>query len=678
MKKMTRGMAVGCAALLMVSQTNTVWATEVEQVTEVSTQVPTEEVTESITEAVTEPATEPATEATTAAIAETTAAPAENPETSPVAETTAATTETTVAPATEATTAATTAATAVTEATTGGTPVATTAPATTAATTAPATTAAKVMITESSMSVTKDSNNVYITLTWPCGENYVYQGFGDSQSIGITYADAANVSDQYKSIIVKDTAVPRNGWWHEIPGSVLNLTNNYETDGSATLYVAVPLDYFKTSNFILNWNGNTKSVNVAENLDATTAATTAAQSTEAATTAATTAGSTETTAAGASESATEATTQAPQPASYEGITVDGNFSDWDAVGKVGFADSGEHDYLRQTSVIYDGDYIYIYIQDQGNESATGAGTHSNGRYSITTDLGRTMDFQLQRGGVVAGVDGSSCSVTDDQWEIAIPASNLPANNGTFSFGLYQSEPVISGISNISGATANQVTDTKNVSYDGDYSEWDGYGHTLIQYATAGTQVSEPDGEAALYTTGNTIYGHVVTTMDEHTSEAGGEMTQAVTIQVNQDNNYNFYPRFAAVDSEGNINWNVQTSNLPEGTYEFYLFDSQGWGSAKNLSDLESPWSGDALYGKAYVTVSDGKDDMEFQIDSEALAEKFGLAATDLQVIGAQFGRIGNQWVETAGASSGAGLGIALSAGVVAMYYLRKKNWFLTV
>lgn len=35
----------------------------------------------------------------------------------------------------------------------------------------------------------------------------------------------------------------------------------------------------------------------------------------------------------------------------------------------------------------------------------GAGTHSNGRYSITTDLGYELVFQLDSKGYVNGVDG---------------------------------------------------------------------------------------------------------------------------------------------------------------------------------------------------------------------------------------------------------------------------------
>ena len=60
---------------------------------------------------------------------------------------------------------------------------------------------------------------------------------------------------------------------------------------------------------------------------------------------------------------------------------------------------------------------------------------------------------------------------------------------------------------------------------------------------------------------------------------------------------------------------------------------------------------------------------------DMVAKKLGCDASDLKQISAQFGRIGQQWINIAGASSGAWLGlficITATCGVVA--YKKKKG-----
>ena len=60
-------------------------------------------------------------------------------------------------------------------------------------------------------------------------------------------------------------------------------------------------------------------------------------------------------------------------------------------------------------------------------------------------------------------------------------------------------------------------------------------------------------------------------MQAHLTEAGGELTQAITIKFNDNWSQVFYPRMETVDSDGNINWNSQKGGLSQGTYEFYIF-----------------------------------------------------------------------------------------------------------
>ena len=59
----------------------------------------------------------------------------------------------------------------------------------------------------------------------------------------------------------------------------------------------------------------------------------------------------------------------------------------------------------------------------------------------------------------------------------------------------------------------------------------------------------------------------------------------------------------------------------------------------------------------YLTVGDTTNECELKMDLEAVAERFGMEATDLQVLEMQYLRIGTRWLQTAGASSGAVPGI---------------------
>ena len=52
-------------------------------------------------------------------------------------------------------------------------------------------------------------------------------------------------------------------------------------------------------------------------------------------------------------------------------------------------------------------------------------------------------------------------------------------------------------------------------------------------------------------------------MQAHLTEAGGELTQAITIKFNDNWSQVFYPRMETVDSDGNINWNSQKVDFPK-------------------------------------------------------------------------------------------------------------------
>ena len=379
----------------------------------------------------------------------------------------------------------------------------------------------------------------------------------------------------------------------------------------------------------------------------------------------------------------------PKPA-YEGIVIDGKFADWDAIEKTPVNDNKDYNTIDETAMVWDGDTIYLYFMAKGNEDGTGnwqsvtqAGPYSSGQFVIKTDLGRELLIQLSEkdGGSVTGVEGAKVAVNNrdwfgapHMWEVSIPASALPAYENTISFGIYQSEPLISDVANLQVPETEDKPDQgrNGIVIDGLYGDWTNYPHTLIQYATQGTQDTKVDGEAALFSDGERIYAHVNTQMKAHLQEAGGEFTEGVQIRLNGKDDLIFRPQVIAVDAQGNIDYNPKQSGLDQGTYEFYLIDSAGWKTAKNISELEK--NGNNLYGHMYVTVDPSQDDMEFEIYVDALAKKFGMDATDIKTTEGQWGRIGQQWVATAGTSTGTWAGLLICfAGVGAATLIQRRR-----
>ena len=354
-------------------------------------------------------------------------------------------------------------------------------------------------------------------------------------------------------------------------------------------------------------------------------------------------------------------------ATYEGISMDGTFNDWEAVTKTELLEPNDEHNVESVAWVIEKDYVYIYIKDDGSNSATWAGPNHNGKYAITTDLGRTLLIQLTEDGAVVQADGAYSNHVGSQWEIAIPTSALPENNGGLMFGLYLTDPTLEGYGDVTGN--NSTTD---IAYDGLCGDWDNYPHTEIQYATAGTQENVPDGEAAIYVD-NAVYGHCDTRMKAHLDEQGGEFTQAVSVLVNDDWSHALMMRLVTVDEAGNINWNPNRLNLENGNHEYYIFATDAWGTSKNINDLAGQ---DICYGKATVSITDTKHDIEWMVDTAKLAARYGLQETDVKTVSSQYGRIGQQLVTLGGASSGpvGGAGLCILSAL-APFVIKKSFIF---
>ncbi len=396
----------------------------------------------------------------------------------------------------------------------------------------------------------------------------------------------------------------------------------------------------------------------------------------------------------------------PSDAPSNFTDYEGQLYDWSGVPMVDIDEGKEGGTVSQMGIVWDGDYIYVLLkgEDDGNgngnwNSVCGAGPNNNGQYAITTDLNRTLLIQPGVNGnepTVNGVDGAVAVVNNKDWngaphywELKIPASALPEYKDSINFGIYLEEPVITDVKNLHPTGGGDESFT-GVVIDGEYDDWKGYPHTTIQHATPGTQENVVDGEGALYSDGDTIYGHVTTSMPAHVAEQGGEFLQAVTIAFDwmPDNSKpwegppwdkSFYPKF--MDENGNI-ISAGTPLEKGKTYTFYMFD-QGDGMTA-YKDEAGNWHQytsveekiQHALGMAKVTVGEDQDDIEFEVYPEKVAAYKGWTLDELKTVAARFGRIGNQWITCAGTSTGAWLGIGLCLAAVGGGYVannRKKK-----
>ncbi len=380
------------------------------------------------------------------------------------------------------------------------------------------------------------------------------------------------------------------------------------------------------------------------------------------------------------------------PGKYTGITIDGTFKDWKYVTKTDVKNPNpdQPNALAQVAMVFDGD-VYVYIKEGQGGSAAGAGTHANGKYSITSDLGRENVFQLNQDGTVSGIAGAEAKHVGSEWEIRIPRESLNYYSESLNFGLYQSEPFVKDVSDLRHEQSNTGT-FQGIAYDGSYDDWNSYPVTTISYATAGTQDMNEDAAAALYTNGSTLYMYAETTMKAHIDEQrqqGTAFTQAITIDLTgkasstQDIDVNgeddLSPRIIAVDENGNIDWNPNLANQPDGTTrEYAIVETHGTydtSSMTNVSNSAFQEMGGVL-GHVMITVDGDICQAEYKIDLDSVAKmhnyyrsQHGKAADDspdsYQFISARFGRLGDQIVTTTGASTGPWLGLGLSGIAVA-------------
>lgn len=395
----------------------------------------------------------------------------------------------------------------------------------------------------------------------------------------------------------------------------------------------------------------------------------------------------------AAEEDAAAYANASDDALYSGIQIDGDFSDWAAIDKVYDFNAN----LTEAAMIWDHDYVYLYLKEgvkhpdgwemyEGNIHA--ATPYSNGNFCIETNTGYKSSVIVQgpnSGSVTAKVNDTYVDIAYKKhiYEIAIPVELLKGYNDKTSslnlgtMGGWNDTPnyIMMGVSHwnpdagTTGGGENQDKDDNNsdlydkttyIKYDYDFSDWDDYPHQTIDYSTGGLHGA--DAEGALYSDGEYLYGHI--------KYYGGyypDIFGFFELAINEKYHRTLMLNARAVDNDGNILWNYNTSDLKPGSYEFHIY------GAETIDG--GAWDTD--YGVLYIELQKhGRLNAEFRLDQSKIAHYYKCDQTDIKSFDMRFIRIGDKWISCAGTSTGPILGMAISGFAVLgsmWFYNRKKK-----
>ena len=395
----------------------------------------------------------------------------------------------------------------------------------------------------------------------------------------------------------------------------------------------------------------------------------------------------------AAEENAAAYANASDDALYSGIQIDGDFSDWAAIDKVYDFNAN----LTEAAMIWDHDYVYLYLKEgvkhpdgwemyEGNIHA--ATPYSNGNFCIETNTGYKSSVIVQgpnNGSVTAKVNDTYVDIAYKKhiYEIAIPVELLKGYNDKTSslnlgtMGGWNDTPnyIMMGVSHwnpdagTTGGGENQDKDDNNsdlydkttyIKYDYDFSDWDDYPHQTIDYSTGGSHGA--DAEGALYSDGEYLYGHI--------KYYGGyypDIFGFFELAINEKYHRTLMLNARAVDNDGNILWNYNTSDLKPGSYEFHIY------GAETIDG--GAWDTD--YGVLYIELQKhGRLNAEFRLDQSKIAHYYKCDQTDIKSLDMRFIRIGDKWISCAGTSTGPILGMAISGFAVLgsmWFYNRKKK-----
>ncbi|MCR4689716.1 MAG: hypothetical protein K5745_09250 [Saccharofermentans sp.] len=387
--------------------------------------------------------------------------------------------------------------------------------------------------------------------------------------------------------------------------------------------------------------------------------------------------------------------QEPATGVYDGIVVDGSFDDWDSVVKTD-ATNASGGLVNGVGMVWDGDYIYLYIDESQSNSASWSGVNNNGNFVIRTDTDHVMivNFENNNGqpnvvsvtvtstgvkltsenGGVQTASNSDYSVYGKPTltEIAIPTSALPDYKETISFGYYLSdETIISDVANLNPVEGHyrEENDGSDIVIDGQYEDWKNYPVTTIEYATAGTNNNWADSEAGIYTKDGLtyVYAEAHNFTQAYTNHYGGEEFLEITVTIAGKTTK---MHAVLIGDDGSLDWDAYNYHFDNGTYHFALFEQSGNHKTKDLDNIDPK---DYYYGDMYVTVGGYTDKTEFVFDPQAIADYLGVSLQESDKVDIMLHRCGDEHLQTSGVSTGPVFAVLLAGVACGSFYLHNRK-----
>ena len=482
---------------------------------------------------------------------------------------------------------------------------------------------------------------------------YIQQNGGDQWNmpiqdtlIGVSYE--SQVEEKYNKLRFTYMLTElKNGDYSDVNGGIIAYKPSLEND-QYDVEIAIPMDYFPDLSFVLTYCGSSvafSDIPLCPN---------------------------------------EIEQEKPSEPMYSGIVIDGNFFDWEAISKV----NGFNDNLQESAMVWDGDYVYLYFKENSSHyigNIIHATPYDNGNFCIETDNGYKTAVILEMSGEqpTASVDGTRLEVcySNYMYEIAVPvtvikgytkktaALNLCLLPDDVNAPIYIHQGVVHwnpGIGDIESGDGENENDseiyekTTHITYDYDFTDWEDYPHSTIDYSTGGADGA--DAEGALFSDGDYLYGHVM-----YFAGIYNDFFAYYELAINEDYSRTLQLSAKIIDNNGNPVDDYNTYGLPEGTYEFHVFGPETVDGGA--------WT--TNYGAIYMKVgAAGKIEAEYRLDQSKIAHFYKVDQTDIKSLNARYIRIGDEWISCAGTSTGPILGIAISilaALTGAGYYTKRKT-----
>lgn len=209
---------------------------------------------------------------------------------------------------------------------------------------------------------------------------------------------------------------------------------------------------------------------------------------------------------------------------------------------------------------------------------------------------------------------------------------------------------------LEGIEDENLTYGGTIQVDGTYSDWNHIPHTDISwYSPNPDQVHQ----GALYLDGDILYGHY---------KMNGAFNRQMIVgymELTINNSTKVGLTIQKCTSDGNIDWNTDMSNLPEGI-------TTGLGVFYN--EYPKYYMGESVFTVYDKNHSIG-DEVEFAIDLNVISQITGIPVESMREIKLYNPNIGRDEITLAGSSSGAVAGVIIMTAIAAggMLYLKRKK-----